>query len=264
MTAASTTDTGGYNVTVGNGGGAVNSAVATLALLGAPTINTQAFSQTVFAGDSVPFSVGVGGGGSAAYQWYFNTQALSDGAGVSGSQTATLMLRDVQQSQQGNYYVVVSTCGGSTTSSTATLTIGDTIPGPWPWLWWWSWPGPGPGPGSATWTYTAGSQIKPTEMHTATLLGDGKVLVVFNPVTFSDCSGVGYFCYSPPGGAELYNPATGTWTNTTEPPTSPGFGSAAALLPSGQVLVAGGGSDYSVLSSAQIYTPANQSWATSA
>jgi len=60
---------------------------------------------------------------SLSYQWFFNNQPLSDGGGISGSQTATLTLSNVQMSQLGGYYAVVSCSGGSTTSSTAMLTL---------------------------------------------------------------------------------------------------------------------------------------------
>jgi hypothetical protein len=59
------------------------------------------------------------------------------------------------------------------------------------------------------------------------LLQDGRVLVA------------GY------GTADVFSPATGTWT-ATGPMVDPGglYASAAALLPNGQVLVAGGRRDF--------------------
>lgn len=85
--------------------------------------------------------------------------------------------------------------------------------------------------------------------NTITLLYSGKVLV--------DGS----------GGAELYDPTTNTWS-MTGPHTAPSrVFSTATLLPSGQVLVAGGAaydattSKYDVmLSSAELYDPATNTW----
>ena len=59
--------------------------------------------------------------------------------------------------------------------------------------------------------------------HTATLLPNGKVLVAG-----------GYIA-----SAELYDPASGTWTNTGSMSTARA-GHTATLLPNGKVLVAGG------------------------
>ena len=60
--------------------------------------------------------------------------------------------------------------------------------------------------------------------------------------------------------AELYDPTTGTWTETAGMGTVRFF-HAATLLPSGKVLVAGGRSSGSViLSSAELYDPAGGMW----
>jgi hypothetical protein len=62
--------------------------------------------------------------------------------------------------------------------------------------------------------------------------------------------------------AELYNPATGTWAPTGSM-NSRRLGQTATLLPTGQVLVAGGegymGGD---LKSAEIYDPTSGTWTT--
>ncbi len=84
--------------------------------------------------------------------------------------------------------------------------------------------------------------------HTATLLPSGQVLVAGGDVPFVSLSS-----------AELYDPASGTWTATGS------MGSArtvhtATLLPSGQVLVAGGQGNSGYLSSAELYDPATGLW----
>jgi N-acetylneuraminic acid mutarotase len=84
--------------------------------------------------------------------------------------------------------------------------------------------------------------------HTATSLANGQVLVA---------GGNG-----PPGPnsvlstAELYNPAAGTWTATSNSMTTARYLHTATALPNGQVLVAGGyNSKIGTLSSSETYSP---------
>jgi N-acetylneuraminic acid mutarotase len=83
---------------------------------------------------------------------------------------------------------------------------------------------------------------------TATLLPNGKVLV----------SG-GYYNNSTNNGAELYDPATGTWTITGNLNTAR-HDHTATLLSDGKVLVAGGYNNNSALDSAELYDPATGTW----
>src|SRR5947207_475805 len=75
--------------------------------------------------------------------------------------------------------------------------------------------------------------------HTATLLPNGKVLVA------------GGFGTSILASAELYDPASGTWSATGNLITGRS-GHTATLLPSGKVLIAGGGDGNSILASAEL------------
>jgi hypothetical protein len=86
--------------------------------------------------------------------------------------------------------------------------------------------------------------------HTATLLTDGRVLVA---------GGCNPSCDSPTAEAELYDPASGTWSATGSMMT-PRATATATRLPDGKVLVAGGRNGTAV-SSAELYDPASGTWA---
>jgi hypothetical protein len=106
-------------------------------------------------------------------------------------------------------------------------------------------------PATGTWTST-GSLPEARVGHTATLLPNGKVLVAGG-------RGNGAFLTSL-AGAELYDPASGSWTTTGSLGVGRG-GHTATLLPDGRVLVAGGDSSSSgILASAELYDPASGAW----
>jgi N-acetylneuraminic acid mutarotase len=86
-------------------------------------------------------------------------------------------------------------------------------------------------PATGTWTPT-GSMNAARSSHTATLLQNGKVLVAGGVVMFSNGGwSAGY-------SAEIYDPATGTWTPTGSM-SGARSGHSATLLQDGKVLVAG-------------------------
>ena len=87
------------------------------------------------------------------------------------------------------------------------------------------------------------------EVHTATLLPNGKVLVAggYN----------GGACLT---SAELYDPASGTWGAAGSLTTARAYHTA-TLLPNGKVLVAGGNNGGGVLTNAELYNPLKGTWA---
>src|SRR6266700_2818024 len=147
------------------------------------------------------------------------------------------------------------------------------------------------------WEFT-GSLHTPRYYHTATLLSDGRVLVIGgatnSPETFPDPGTPSVEAYDPATGtwtvngsligqrllhtatllpngtvviaggwpgitsAELYDPATGTWTVTGSLNTAR-QGHTATLLANGTVLVAGG-MNTGTVTSAEIYDPATGNW----
>ena len=107
-------------------------------------------------------------------------------------------------------------------------------------------------PGTGRWT-TVASLTMARSGHTATLLPDGRVLVVGGSAGDDTTA----------RSAESFDPRTGRWTMTSSM-ASARSGHTATLLADGTVLVIGGvglGSDPIPLASAEIYDPATQSWA---
>lgn len=102
----------------------------------------------------------------------------------------------------------------------------------------------------------AGSMATTRRSHTATLLPSGKVLV-----TGGAYFGIGYGVYL--ASAELYDPATNSWSAAGALATARSYHTA-TLLPSGKVLVVGGAnyndSGQFYLASAELYDPATNGW----
>jgi len=109
-------------------------------------------------------------------------------------------------------------------------------------------------PASGTWTAT-GSLNTSRLQHTATFLPNGKVLVAGGfASSFNNGS------QNPVASAELYDPASGTWSATGSLNTAR-FNHTATLLPNGKVLVAGGvDSSGNPVASAELYNPASGTW----
>jgi len=116
---------------------------------------------------------------------------------------------------------------------------------------------------TGTWSQT-GSMDTLRYDHTATLLPNGKVLIV------GGCNSAQYVyaCAQSLATTELYDSHTGTWT-TASSMTRPRASHTATLLPTGQVLVAGGYTTCCYNSaptntSAELYDPAAGTWTATA
>ena len=111
-------------------------------------------------------------------------------------------------------------------------------------------------PGTGRWTRTAPMAV-PRSYHTATLLKDGRVLVVGGSSTYVGAGTVR-------ASAEIFDPRTGRWT-TAQPMQTHRYVQDAVLLQDGRVLVAGGWSSTTLqsrsLASAEIFDPGTGRWA---
>jgi len=112
-------------------------------------------------------------------------------------------------------------------------------------------------PGTGTWSSTGSLTAGRTE-HTATLLPNGKVLVVGGVSVIDDSQETPLPLLV---SAELYDPETGTWS-LTDTPTQARVWHTATLLQSGKVLVVGGNEDAESLAlvTAEVYDPGTGTW----
>ena len=119
-----------YQCIVSNFYGVVNSSVATLTVTPTavlPVINLQNFTNYV--GNNVSLTTSVGGTDpKGGYQWYFNGNALADGATgngstLSGTTSSTLNIQQAAITDAGNYSVSVTNIAGSTSNTAASLTL---------------------------------------------------------------------------------------------------------------------------------------------
>ena len=92
---------------------------------GPPLVLTQPVSQTNNAGTTATFTSRAGGSEALSLQWRRNGSYLAEGGKFTGTQTTTLSITNVQQSDEGAFTLVASNSFGSVTSLVATLTVLD-------------------------------------------------------------------------------------------------------------------------------------------
>jgi hypothetical protein len=120
LAGVTTNDQANYTCFITNSSGSITSSVASLSVVVAPTITTQPKSVVTNVGATVSFSVVASGTAPLDYQWYDNDSPISN---------ATLnayTISGVFTSDAGTYNVRVSNSAGTTTSSNAVLTIGNS------------------------------------------------------------------------------------------------------------------------------------------
>ena len=123
LTAVTAARAGDYSVVVSNSFGSVTSVLATLIISAPPSISSHPASQTGIAGSSATFSVSANGSTPLAYQWRFNGINLTDGGGISGATSPTLVRANLQPAAAGVYSVLIANAVGVSVSSNATLTV---------------------------------------------------------------------------------------------------------------------------------------------
>jgi hypothetical protein len=118
-----------YKAVFTNSLGTATTNVATLTVDFAPAIANQPTGQYVFAGDTVTFTAAANANPAATVQWQVSTDGGNTFSPLSGATSATLSFT-AAAGQNGNQYEAVFTNSlGSTTTSSATLTVfyGPTI-----------------------------------------------------------------------------------------------------------------------------------------
>ena len=112
-----------FTVVVTNGTGSATSSNATLTVTAPvpPAITVQPSAQTITAGAMATFSVTATGTGTLSYQWKKNGINITGGMGATTNTYTTPAMGYAGNSAV--YSVVVSNSAGTTTSSSATLTV---------------------------------------------------------------------------------------------------------------------------------------------
>ncbi len=115
-----TANAGLYDVVVSSPYGTNISDTAFLNFLD-PCVATQPQNQSVAAGGTAVFNVTAVGTPVLSYQWMKQSVPLANSGNISGAQTASLTVGNVQWEDMANYSVLVSNANGVAVSSNATL-----------------------------------------------------------------------------------------------------------------------------------------------
>jgi hypothetical protein len=113
---------GEYTVTIFNGAGFIDSAVANLTVISPVVVVADPASQTVECSSNVVFSVTAAGTEPFTYQWYFA------GGPIAGATNRSLTVSNARPANTGTYFVAITNGAGGTNSAVATLAVVDTLP----------------------------------------------------------------------------------------------------------------------------------------
>ncbi len=109
--------------TAATGGLYDDGVVYQLAFSGPLQITGQPADQSVYNGGTALFTVATFGGGPVSYQWQQNGINLTNGSGISGVTTSTLVISNASVSDAAYYSVIVSNPSNSLTSDDALLEV---------------------------------------------------------------------------------------------------------------------------------------------
>lgn len=113
---------GDYLVVVTNAFGSVTSQVATLTVIPSPPRFTlQPISAVALFGSNVRFTAAANGSSPLDWQWYFN------GSPVDGGNSSQLVITNIQNSNFGNYWAIVTNSYGCATSTVVTLNYSPVV-----------------------------------------------------------------------------------------------------------------------------------------
>lgn len=124
-------DAGNYSCYITNaaGTGTSNAAALTINLLPTqPSIITQPEDKTVPLGGIATFTVSAAGNTPFSYQWKKDGNNLSNGGCISGVNSSTLRISNLQNSDAGMYTCLVSNDYGNELSDQAELKVGPGLP----------------------------------------------------------------------------------------------------------------------------------------
>lgn len=188
-------------VACGGGGGGTTAPAVPVSVTLSPATQAMATDGTQ------TFSATVVGSSNTSVTWSIQEGAAGGSISASGSYTAPAVVAN----GTGTFHIIATSQADPTKTSSATVTV--------------------TAPSLTAWTALP-SMGQPRFAHTATLLPDGRVLIA---------GGAGDTPQAPATAtAEIFNPATGTFTPTGSMTTIRAFHTA-TLLPNGKVLISGGG-----------------------
>ena len=96
-------------------------------ILVVPIITIQPQSQTNYEGATVTFSVSATSFEPMSYQWMKNDANLTNGGSISGATNASMTISRIADSDAASYSVIVTNAEGSVMSTSASLTVNDSL-----------------------------------------------------------------------------------------------------------------------------------------
>lgn len=120
-------DNNKYRVIISTLCASTTSNAATLLVGGTPSITSQPSNAVVCAGSNNVFSVSTSGSG-VNYQWQVSTNGGNSYSNINGATSASYTINNVNLNQNGNLYhvIITSSCSGSVTSNSASLSVGTS------------------------------------------------------------------------------------------------------------------------------------------